>query len=115
MVILSVREFVRTVAKSELYKNKFFYNSFQTRLIELNYKHLLGRAPYDESEVVLPPRFVREPRVTTRKLIPILILQNIKPTSATVLFPIIVALSIQPGQRSCRLYPDVPLVPGLCQ
>ncbi|GAA6619070.1 phycobilisome rod-core linker polypeptide [Scytonema sp. NUACC26] len=49
---LTVREFVRSVAKSELYKKKFFYNSFQTRIIELNYKHLLGRAPYDESEVV---------------------------------------------------------------
>jgi phycocyanin-associated rod linker protein len=49
---LTVREFVRAVAKSELYKTKFFYNSFQTRAIELNYKHLLGRAPYDESEVV---------------------------------------------------------------
>jgi phycocyanin-associated rod linker protein len=48
---LTVREFVRAVAKSELYKTKFFYSSFQTRLIELNYKHLLGRAPYDESEV----------------------------------------------------------------
>lgn len=48
---LTVREFVRTVAKSELYKSKFFYNSFQTRLIELNYKHLLGRAPLNESEV----------------------------------------------------------------
>jgi phycocyanin-associated rod linker protein len=47
-----VREFVRCVAKSELYKSKFFYNNFQTRFIELNYKHLLGRAPYDESEVV---------------------------------------------------------------
>ncbi len=49
---ISVRDFVRQVAKSELYKEKFFYNSFQTRVIELNYKHLLGRAPYDESEVV---------------------------------------------------------------
>lgn len=48
---LTVKEFVRAVAKSELYKTKFFYNNFQTRLIELNYKHLLGRAPYDESEV----------------------------------------------------------------
>ena len=47
----SVREFVRSVAKSELYKNKFFYGNFQTRTIELNYKHLLGRAPYDESEI----------------------------------------------------------------
>jgi phycocyanin-associated rod linker protein len=49
---LSVREFVRAVAKSELYKNKFLYGSFQTRTIELNYKHLLGRAPYDETEVI---------------------------------------------------------------
>lgn len=49
---ITVRDFVRQVAKSELYKEKFFYNNFQTRTIELNYKHLLGRAPYDESEVV---------------------------------------------------------------
>jgi phycocyanin-associated rod linker protein len=49
---ITVREFVRAVAQSELYKNKFFYNNFQTRAIELNYKHLLGRAPYDESEVI---------------------------------------------------------------
>ena len=49
---ISVREFVRTVAKSELYKNKFLYPNFQTRVIELQYKHLLGRAPYDEAEVI---------------------------------------------------------------
>ncbi len=49
---ITVQEFVRQLAKSELYKRKFFYNSFQTRTIELNYKHLLGRAPYDESEVI---------------------------------------------------------------
>jgi phycocyanin-associated rod linker protein len=49
---ITVREFVRAVAKSELYKSKFFYNNFQTRVIELNHKHLLGRAPYDEAEVI---------------------------------------------------------------
>jgi phycocyanin-associated rod linker protein len=49
---LTVRDFVRAVAKSELYKTKFLYPHFQTRVIELNFKHLLGRAPYDESEVV---------------------------------------------------------------
>lgn len=49
---LSVRDFVRAVAKSELYKKKFLYPHFQTRVIELNFKHLLGRAPYDESEVI---------------------------------------------------------------
>ena len=49
---ITVRDFVRAVAKSELYKSKFLYGSFQTRVIELNLKHLLGRAPYDESEVI---------------------------------------------------------------
>ncbi|PSB04324.1 phycobilisome linker polypeptide [Merismopedia glauca] len=49
---ITVRDFVTLVAKSELYKQKFLYNNFQTRVIELNSKHLLGRAPYDESEVI---------------------------------------------------------------
>lgn len=49
---ISVREFVRCVAKSELYKEKFLYGNFQTRVIELNFKHLLGRPPYEESEVI---------------------------------------------------------------
>ena len=49
---ITVRDFVRAVAKSELYKSKFLYGNFQTRVIELNLKHLLGRAPYDESEVI---------------------------------------------------------------
>lgn len=48
---LTVRDFVRAIAQSELYRKKFFYPNFQTRFIELNYKHLLGRAPYDESEI----------------------------------------------------------------
>ena len=49
---ITVREFVRALSKSELYKTKFLYPHFQTRVIELNFKHLLGRAPYDESEVI---------------------------------------------------------------
>ncbi len=49
---ITVREFVRAVAKSELYKNKFLYPNFHTRVIELNFKHLLGRAPYNEAEVI---------------------------------------------------------------
>jgi len=49
---ITVRDFVRSVAKSELYKQKFLYPHFQTRVIELNIKHLLGRAPIDESEVI---------------------------------------------------------------
>ncbi|MBD1913426.1 MULTISPECIES: phycobilisome rod-core linker polypeptide [unclassified Leptolyngbya] len=48
---ITVREFVRQVAKSSLYKEKFFHSSFQSRTIELNFKHLLGRAPYDQAEI----------------------------------------------------------------
>ncbi len=48
---ITVREFVRSVAKSELYRTKFFHSNPQIRAIELNFKHLLGRAPYDESEI----------------------------------------------------------------
>jgi phycocyanin-associated rod linker protein len=50
--LISVRDFVRAVAQSELYKQKFLYPNFQTRAIELNFKHLLGRAPYSEAEVI---------------------------------------------------------------
>lgn len=48
---ISVRDFVRAIAQSELYREKFFHNNSQVRFIELNYKHLLGRAPEDESEI----------------------------------------------------------------
>jgi phycocyanin-associated rod linker protein len=48
---ITVQEFVRQVAKSTLYKEKFFHNNFQSRAIEHNFKHLLGRAPYDQSEI----------------------------------------------------------------
>lgn len=48
---ITVREFVRTLALSELYRQRFFYSTPQVRFIELNYKHLLGRAPNDESEI----------------------------------------------------------------
>lgn len=48
---IRVCDFVRALALSELYRQKFFYSSSQVRFIELNFKHLLGRAPYDESEI----------------------------------------------------------------
>ena len=49
---ISVREFVRQVAQSELYKSRFFDNCPRYRSIELNFKHLIGRAPdsYDETK-----------------------------------------------------------------
>jgi len=48
---ITIREFVRAVAKSELYKSKFFYPNSNQRFAELNFKHLLGRPPYDEAEL----------------------------------------------------------------
>jgi phycocyanin-associated rod linker protein len=48
---ITVRDFIRALAQSDLYRQKFFYSTPQVRFIELNYKHLLGRAPYDESEI----------------------------------------------------------------
>jgi phycoerythrin-associated linker protein len=48
---LSVREFVRTVAKSELYRSRFFTSCARYRSIELNFRHLLGRAPLDLEEM----------------------------------------------------------------
>lgn len=48
---LSVREFVRTLAKSELYRSRFFTNCPRYRSIELNFRHLLGRAPLDLEEM----------------------------------------------------------------
>ncbi len=47
---LTVRGLVRVIAKSELYKQKFFYCNSNQRFVELNFKHLLGRPPYNEAE-----------------------------------------------------------------
>ncbi|WP_216910707.1 phycobilisome rod-core linker polypeptide [Synechococcus sp. CCY 0621] len=49
---LSVREFVRAVAKSGLYRSKFFENCNPYHFIELNFKHLLGRAPQNKAEML---------------------------------------------------------------
>lgn len=48
---ITVRDFVRALALSEVYRKKFFQSNSQNRFIELNYKHLLGRAVYDQSEI----------------------------------------------------------------
>lgn len=48
---LSVREFVREVAKSDFYRSRYFESCAPYRFVELNFKHLLGRAPQDQSEL----------------------------------------------------------------
>lgn len=42
---LSVREFVRAVAKSDVYRSRFFDTCPRYRFTELNFKHFLGRTP----------------------------------------------------------------------
>ncbi|MCW6036408.1 phycobilisome linker polypeptide [Spirulina subsalsa FACHB-351] len=48
---ISVRDFVRALAKSDLYKEKFFLSNNNQRFVEVNFKHFLGRAPYDQDEL----------------------------------------------------------------
>lgn len=48
---ITVKEFVRAVAQSGLYRSLFFDTSSAYRLVELNFKHLLGRAPNDQTEI----------------------------------------------------------------
>jgi phycocyanin-associated rod linker protein len=57
---ITVRDFVRAVAKSDLYKNKFFYPNSNQRFVELNFKHLLGRAPYSEEELAYHTQLCEE-------------------------------------------------------
>ncbi|NET42202.1 phycobilisome linker polypeptide [Okeania sp. SIO2B3] len=47
---ITVREFVREVGRSDLYRSRFFESCPRYRAIELNFKHFLGRAPdgYDD-------------------------------------------------------------------
>ncbi|MFM2080004.1 MAG: hypothetical protein RLZZ219_686 [Cyanobacteriota bacterium] len=49
---LTVREFVRTVARSSQYRSRFFESCNPYRFIELNHKHLLGRAPQNKAEML---------------------------------------------------------------
>lgn len=48
---ITVREFVRAVAKSDFYKARYFESCAPYRFVELNFLHLLGRAPQDQREV----------------------------------------------------------------
>jgi len=48
---LSVREFVRAIAKSDAYKARFMENAPHYRVTELNFRHLLGRAPNSFEEM----------------------------------------------------------------
>lgn len=48
---ISVREFVRAVAKSAFYRSRYFESCAPYRFVELNFLHLLGRAPTGQAEL----------------------------------------------------------------
>lgn len=48
---ISLKEFVRGVAKTDTYKRRFFDCCGPYRAVELNFKHLLGRGPNSQQEV----------------------------------------------------------------
>lgn len=48
---INMREFVRTLAKSYLYRSRFFDSCNRYRYIELTFKHLLGRSPDSFAEM----------------------------------------------------------------
>lgn len=48
---MSVREFVRAVAKSDFYRTRYFESCAPYRFVELNFQHILGRAPESQAEV----------------------------------------------------------------
>lgn len=48
---ITVRGFIRAIAQSDLYRSLFFETASPYRFVELNCKHLLGRAPQDQSEI----------------------------------------------------------------
>ena len=48
---LTTKEFVRTLAKSSLYRSLVLEKCSNVRVVELNFQHFLGRAPEDAEEI----------------------------------------------------------------
>ncbi|MCL1474241.1 phycobilisome rod-core linker polypeptide [Argonema antarcticum] len=48
---ISVREFVRSLASSEVYRRRFYTPYPNTKVIEFLFRHLLGRAPATQAEI----------------------------------------------------------------
>jgi phycobilisome core-membrane linker protein len=48
---ISVREFVRALAGSEIYRRRFYTPYPNTKVIEFLFRHLLGRAPATQAEI----------------------------------------------------------------
>ncbi|MBE9211416.1 phycobilisome rod-core linker polypeptide [Plectonema cf. radiosum LEGE 06105] len=48
---ISVREFIRTLASSEIYRKRFYTPYPNTKVIEFLFRHILGRAPATQAEI----------------------------------------------------------------
>ena len=57
---LTVQGFVTALAQSDTYKKLFLENKNAYRFVELNFKHLLGRSPHDQTEVMEHVRRLHE-------------------------------------------------------
>lgn len=47
----NMKEFVRAIGLSSLYRTRFFESTSNTRFVECNFKHFLGRAPRNQEEI----------------------------------------------------------------
>jgi len=57
---LSIREFIRQLAKSPFYLHHYLEKITQQRAIELSIKHLLGRPPRNQKEIIKYIQFIDE-------------------------------------------------------
>tara|TARA_Y100001968_G_scaffold191715_1_gene175666 strand:- start:740 stop:1594 length:855 start_codon:yes stop_codon:yes gene_type:complete len=49
---ITIKQFIRELAKSTFYRSHYFNQVTQQRSIELNFKHILGRPPLDQKEII---------------------------------------------------------------
>ena len=57
---LTVQGFVTALAQSETYRKLFLEPNSPYRFVELNFKHLLGRAPHDQAELMAHVRLMND-------------------------------------------------------
>ena len=57
---LTVQGFVTALAQSDTYKKLFLDTNSAYRFVELNFKHLLGRSPHDQTELMEHVRRLQE-------------------------------------------------------
>ena len=57
---LTVQGFVMALAQSDTYKKLFFETNSPYQFVELNFKHLLGRPPHDQVELMNHVRLLQD-------------------------------------------------------